>query len=178
MSRRPLRSARHRNQSSGPADVEQVHAAVQRERVRPVPLRRIERSGIPANMSIPQTSNFGVARLDHDFGDKWHFMSSYRYYNLTSAYQSTGGHRRVLPGRHAGNTAVALQQSAAAVVPGGRNDRQHNQQYHQRHSLQLPAQLVGSGAGPEHRRNLPVSAERWSRSAKPTPQSRRCSPTT
>ena len=23
--------------------------------------------------------------LDHDFGDKWHFMSSYRYYNLTRA---------------------------------------------------------------------------------------------
>ena len=36
-------------------------------------------------MAIPQSSNFGVARLDHDFGDKWHFMSSYRYYNLTSA---------------------------------------------------------------------------------------------
>ena len=41
--------------------------------------------GFTANMSIPQSSNFGVARLDHDFGDKWHFMSSYRYYNLTSA---------------------------------------------------------------------------------------------
>jgi hypothetical protein len=34
------------------------------------------------NMSLPQTSNFGVARLDHDFGAKWHFMSSYRYYKL------------------------------------------------------------------------------------------------
>ena len=41
--------------------------------------------GFTANMSIPQSSNFGVARLDHDFGEKWHFMSSYRYYNLTSA---------------------------------------------------------------------------------------------
>src|SRR5450755_2657244 len=41
--------------------------------------------GFTANMSTPQSSNFGVARLDHDFGDKWHFMSSYRYYNLTSA---------------------------------------------------------------------------------------------
>jgi hypothetical protein len=41
--------------------------------------------GFTANMGIPQTSNFGVARLDHDFGDKWHFMSSYRYYNLSSA---------------------------------------------------------------------------------------------
>ena len=58
--------------------------------------------GFTANMSIPQSSNFGVARLDHDFGDKWHFMSSYRYYNLTSAPNSTGGHRRIFPGRHAG----------------------------------------------------------------------------
>jgi hypothetical protein len=34
------------------------------------------------NMSVPQSSNFGVARVDHDFGAKWHFMSSYRYYKL------------------------------------------------------------------------------------------------
>src|SRR5580658_4500775 len=29
-----------------------------------------------ANYSVPYTSNFGVARLDHDFGAKWHFNSS------------------------------------------------------------------------------------------------------
>jgi hypothetical protein len=40
------------------------------------------------NMSVPQTSNFGVARLDHDFGAKWHFMSSYRYYKLTRVTDS------------------------------------------------------------------------------------------
>ncbi len=38
-----------------------------------------------ANLAIPQNDNFGVARIDHDFGAKWHFMSSYRYYHLTSA---------------------------------------------------------------------------------------------
>jgi hypothetical protein len=41
--------------------------------------------GFLANVGIPQNDNFGVARVDHDFGDKWHFMSSYRYYNLTRA---------------------------------------------------------------------------------------------
>jgi hypothetical protein len=41
--------------------------------------------GFSANVAIPQTSNFAVARLDHDFGDKWHFMSSYRYFNLQTA---------------------------------------------------------------------------------------------
>jgi hypothetical protein len=38
--------------------------------------------GYKSNVSIPYTSNFGVARLDHDFGAKWHFNSSYRYYKL------------------------------------------------------------------------------------------------
>jgi hypothetical protein len=47
------------------------------------------------NMSIPQSSNFGVARLDHDFSAKWHFMSTYRYYKLNrttdSQYTIAGG---------------------------------------------------------------------------------------
>jgi hypothetical protein len=44
-----------------------------------------------SNLSVPQSSNFGVVRLDHDFGSKWHFMSSYRYYklNLTTDSQYT-----------------------------------------------------------------------------------------
>ncbi len=41
--------------------------------------------GYSANVSLPQKSNFAVGRLDHDFSDKWHFMSSYRYYKLTHA---------------------------------------------------------------------------------------------
>ena len=38
-----------------------------------------------ANLPIPLSDNFGVARLDHDFGAKWHFMASYRYYRLQHA---------------------------------------------------------------------------------------------
>src|ERR1035441_9752143 len=41
--------------------------------------------GFIGNVGTPQNDNFGVARLDHDFGDKWHFMSSYRYYHLVRA---------------------------------------------------------------------------------------------
>ncbi len=40
--------------------------------------------GFKANVAVPQRSDFGVFRLDHDFGDKWHFMSSYRYYKLSN----------------------------------------------------------------------------------------------
>jgi hypothetical protein len=39
--------------------------------------------GFEGNVEVPYTSNFGVARIDHDFGSKFHFNSSYRYYKLT-----------------------------------------------------------------------------------------------
>jgi hypothetical protein len=38
-----------------------------------------------ANLAIPQNDNFAVVRLDHDFGQNWHLMASYRYYHLTRA---------------------------------------------------------------------------------------------
>ena len=58
----------------------------------------INTQGYIAPVRLPSTSNFGVLRLDHDFGQKWHWMGSYRYYRLV--YQGTqqvdiGG---VLPG--------------------------------------------------------------------------------
>ena len=31
-------------------------------------------------LPLPLSNNFGVFRLDHSFGDKWQFMSSYRYF--------------------------------------------------------------------------------------------------
>ncbi len=54
--------------------------------------------GFLANMSIPQNDNFGVARLDHDFGQKWHFMSSYRYYSLSRATADQVDIGGLLPG--------------------------------------------------------------------------------
>ena len=38
--------------------------------------------GFTGNVTLPQRSNFMATRLDHDFNSKWHFMTSYRYYNL------------------------------------------------------------------------------------------------
>ena len=38
--------------------------------------------GFKGNVLLPTKSDFGVARLDHDFGEKWHFMASYRFYKL------------------------------------------------------------------------------------------------
>jgi hypothetical protein len=39
-------------------------------------------AGFRGTLALPQTSNFGVIRLDHDFGAKWHFYSTYHYYHL------------------------------------------------------------------------------------------------
>ena len=40
--------------------------------------------GYRSSVTLPVTSNFGVARLDHDFGKNWHFMGSYRYYHFSN----------------------------------------------------------------------------------------------
>ena len=40
--------------------------------------------GYRSPVSLPVTSNFGVVRLDHDFGKNWHFMGSYRYYRFSN----------------------------------------------------------------------------------------------
>ena len=41
--------------------------------------------GFTANLALPENDNFAVVRLDHDFGQKWHFQSSYRYYHLINS---------------------------------------------------------------------------------------------
>ena len=63
--------------------------------------------GYLTNISLPQASDFGVVRLDHDFSDKWHFMASYRYYRfnqLTSQQVDIGG---ALPGDTLGQAAAS-----------------------------------------------------------------------
>jgi Carboxypeptidase regulatory-like domain len=41
--------------------------------------------GFAGNVSLPTTSKFAAARIDHDFSSKWHFMSTYHYFSLNSA---------------------------------------------------------------------------------------------
>ena len=41
--------------------------------------------GYLTGLKLPQNDNIGIARLDHDFGEKWHFMGSMRYYELSRA---------------------------------------------------------------------------------------------
>src|SRR6516225_3924396 len=39
-------------------------------------------------LALPWNKNFGVARLDHDFGARWHLSATYHYYNLQRATSS------------------------------------------------------------------------------------------
>ncbi|HUC28314.1 MAG TPA: carboxypeptidase regulatory-like domain-containing protein, partial [Candidatus Acidoferrum sp.] len=41
--------------------------------------------GYTANVNLAQKSKFMVGRIDHDFSKKWHFMTTYRYFNLQNA---------------------------------------------------------------------------------------------
>lgn len=43
---------------------------------------RVNVQGFKGTVITPVKSDFGVARLDHDFGPKWHLMGSYRVYNF------------------------------------------------------------------------------------------------
>ncbi len=40
--------------------------------------------GFQGQVSLPTKSKFLVGRVDHDFGDKWRFFGSYRYYALST----------------------------------------------------------------------------------------------
>lgn len=40
--------------------------------------------GYKGTIATPQSSNFGVARIDHDFAKGWHFNGTYHYYKLTN----------------------------------------------------------------------------------------------
>ena len=59
------------------------------------------------NLTYPLSNNFGVVRVDHDFGPKWRAFASYRYFgqvNPTTNQVDIGG---VLPGDKLGVPATA-----------------------------------------------------------------------
>ncbi|HEX4592690.1 MAG TPA: carboxypeptidase regulatory-like domain-containing protein [Bryobacteraceae bacterium] len=67
----------------------------------------VNTQGYLSPIALPQRSNFAVARIDHDFGARWHFMASYRYYSfyqLTSQQVDIGG---LFPGGALGQAAAS-----------------------------------------------------------------------
>ncbi|HLW75958.1 MAG TPA: carboxypeptidase-like regulatory domain-containing protein, partial [Bryobacteraceae bacterium] len=50
--------------------------------------------GFLGNLNLPESSKFIVGRIDHNFGDNWKFMTSYRYYDyhlLVNTQTDMGG---------------------------------------------------------------------------------------
>jgi len=75
---------------------------------------QVNEQGFKTNIGVPIKDEFGVVRLDHDFGAKWHFNTSYHYYSLvhtTSSQVDIGG---ALPGDTLG---VAAAKSSKPVQP-------------------------------------------------------------
>ncbi|MGO9259000.1 MAG: carboxypeptidase-like regulatory domain-containing protein [Bryobacteraceae bacterium] len=70
--------------------------------------------GFQGSIGTPLKSNSEVARIDHDFNDKWRFMTSYRYYRyvaLTTNQVDIGG---ALPGDKLGQPAA---QAPRPLIP-------------------------------------------------------------
>ena len=70
--------------------------------------------GFRSTVPLPEKTNFYVGRIDHDFGDKWRFMTSYRAYRLdtpSTVQVDIGG---ALPGDKLG---VPEAQATRPVIP-------------------------------------------------------------
>jgi hypothetical protein len=117
--------------------------------------------GFRANLSIPQNDDFGVVRLDHDFGSKWHFMSAYRYYHLTRATHNQTDIGGFFPGDTVGvpKSLTNRPQVPWYLVGGLTTNISHNVTNDFRYSFLRnwwgwssqgdPAQLAGLGAALE-----------------------------
>jgi hypothetical protein len=70
--------------------------------------------GFIGNLSYPQSDNFLVGRIDHDFGSKWRAFISYRWFNDSNDNASQVDYGGVLPGDTLGHPASA---SSTALKP-------------------------------------------------------------
>jgi Carboxypeptidase regulatory-like domain len=117
--------------------------------------------GYLSTIRAPLTSNNYVSRIDHQFGDKFHFMMSYRYLrliNMTTNQVDIGG---ALPGNTLGTpTATAPRPQidgyivaglTATISPHVTNDFRfvYLRQFWQWGSAQAPPQLPGLGGAIE-----------------------------
>jgi len=62
--------------------------------------------GFQGQVSLPTTSKFLVGRVDHDFGEKWRLMTSYRYFALSALTTNQVDIGGALPGDKLGTPAA------------------------------------------------------------------------
>jgi Carboxypeptidase regulatory-like domain len=65
--------------------------------------------GYKGSISTPQSSNFGVLRVDHDFASKWHFNGTYHYYKLSRTVSDQWDVGGFFPGDTKGQYAAIRQ---------------------------------------------------------------------
>jgi hypothetical protein len=121
--------------------------------------------GFKGNLLLPLSSNDMAFRVDHAFSSKWNWFASYRYYKLTQPWAirwTSAGSSPAISWEFRPQLAARPQQPWYLV---DRSDDQHQREYDQRPSLQLPAQLLAVGDD-----NAPPQisgwAGRWNRSAR------------
>ncbi len=117
--------------------------------------------GWVAAIRAPLTQNNYVGRIDHQFADKWHFMTSYRYskiINLTTNQFDIGG---ALPGDSFGQAVAKAPRPqidgyfiaglTTNITPSTTNDFRfaYLRQFWQWGSAQAPPQIAGLGGAVE-----------------------------
>ena len=76
--------------------------------------------GYKSALAIPRNDNFGVTRIDHDFGQKWHFTSTYHYFHSTANTVDQVDIGGVVPGDTFGNAAShSVRPSVATLYTAG-----------------------------------------------------------
>jgi hypothetical protein len=76
--------------------------------------------GFQGQASLPEKTKFLVGRVDHDFGEKWRFFSSYRYYDLSQLTTNQVDIGGALPGDKFGvPTARAPRPQKPDFLVGG-----------------------------------------------------------
>ncbi|MFZ0638334.1 MAG: carboxypeptidase-like regulatory domain-containing protein [Candidatus Acidiferrales bacterium] len=65
--------------------------------------------GYKSTISTPESSNFGVMRIDHDFAKSWHFNATYHYYKLNNTVSNQVDVGGFFPGDTFGQYAAIRQ---------------------------------------------------------------------
>ncbi len=128
-------------------------------------------AGYLSTIRAPLTSNAFVGRVDHDFGDKWRLMSSYRYdrlINLTTNQVDIGG---VFAGDKLGQPAAVAPRPqlpsyyvvgfTGSILPTLISDFRlsYQREFWQWGSMNAPAQLPGLGGALEIAPGTSANAE-------------------
>lgn len=117
--------------------------------------------GYSTTVGLPRNDNFGVGRVDHDFGHKWHLTGTYHYYRVTASTTDQVDIGGVMSGDTFGQgTSHSNRPSVASLITAGlttnvstnlTNDFHYSytRNWWQWLTAAAPAQLAGLGGALE-----------------------------